>query len=140
MGMIEADTVAFVDKVLSEATRDVQTKAVGILASTMQEKIVRSGSSLEKPIKLSKKPVSQFSSKALWHIVAKHMSSLLSAGPKGLYLLLKLGAIATRIALASSVRAVFSSCFHMISVCLTRMGKACLAASQVFLGSSSASQ
>ncbi|QDZ25358.1 UbiB-like protein kinase [Chloropicon primus] len=121
--MQEADTVAFVDKVLSETTRDVQSKAISTLASSLQERIVSSGT-LGKPIKLSKKPVSQFSSKALWSIVGKHAGSLLAAGPKGIFLLLKGLFLVTKIAVFSSVRAVTSACFHVIALLFTSLGKA----------------
>jgi len=130
--MTEADTLAFVDKLLSETTFQIQTKAVGILATTLQEKLV-SGADKTKPIKLAKKPVSQHSSKALAHILRKHTRSLVSSGPKGIWLLCKLIAIASRIALASSVRAVCSSFFHLFSVGFNRISVRCLKVSQAFL-------
>merc|ERR1711924_530680 len=129
--MTEADTLAFVDKLLSETTFEIQTKAVGILATTLQEKLV-SGSDKTKPIKLAKKPVSQHSSKALAHILRKHTRSV-SSGPKGIWLLCKLIAIASRIAVASSVRAVCSSFFHLFSVGFNRISVRCLKVSQAFL-------
>merc|ERR1711924_478437 len=80
--MTEADTLAFVDKLLSETTFQIQTKAVGILATTLQEKLV-SGADKTKPIKLAKKPVSQHSSKAVAHILRNTSDPSSLRDPRG---------------------------------------------------------
>lgn len=134
--MKEADTVALVGHVLSQVDGGVQSKAVTALASSMQEKVVSPGA-LGKPIKLSKKPASAFSSKALWGVVMKHYASLWSAGPKGILMLAKIGLIACRIAVLSSIRAAASTAMVLAHVTLDRMARACLATSNWFLGGSS---
>jgi predicted unusual protein kinase regulating ubiquinone biosynthesis (AarF/ABC1/UbiB family) len=111
--MVEADTISFVDRVLSQVTREVQSKAVGVLASTLQEKII---SQNKHELKLSKKPASAHSSTALKLVAGKHLNSLLSSGPRGLALLAKMVFISVKIAVSSSIRACLSSALLAVSL------------------------
>ena len=133
--MTEADTVAFVSKVLNVINGEMLAVLVSMLAASIQRKIV--SPSEEDIVKIAKEPVSQESSRALKKIAGKHLSSLVTSGPKGITLLLRVALLSSFVFMGGLFRGSLGSFFLAFSNLFSRMSQVLNSVSKSIISHSS---